>query len=189
MESATRPETTQTEAGNGRPDAEETFEVRRPSDGGLLETLTIDAPAAVSKAFERARAAQPAWEAIGFDGRRRWLEGLRDWILDNQDRLDSMMQAETRQGPGRRGARVLLLHRRDQLLAPIEGPRYLADEIVTPHNPLLRAKRSKIVYAPFGVDRQHQPLELPPDPLDRRLDPGSRGRQRGRPQALASSPR
>ena len=160
MESATRPETTQTEAGNGRPDAEETFEVRSPSDGGLLETLTIDAPAAVSKAFERARAAQPAWEAIGFDGRRRWLEGLRDWILDNQDRLDSMMQAES--GKVRADAALESFYCIDAINFWLrEGPRYLADEVVTPQNPLLRAKRSKIVYAPFGVIGNISPWNFP----------------------------
>ena len=41
------------------------------------------------------------------------------------------------------------------------GPKFLADETVSPHNPLLKAKRAKIVYRPFGVVGHDQPLELP----------------------------
>jgi betaine-aldehyde dehydrogenase len=160
MESATRPETAQTEVGNGRPDAEETFEVRCPSDGGLLETVAIDRPTAVAQAFERARAAQPAWEAIGFDGRRRWLEALRDWILANQNRLDSVMQAET--GKVRADAALEAFYCIEAINFWVDrGPEYLADETITPFNPLLRVKRSKIVYSPFGVVGNISPWNFP----------------------------
>ncbi len=161
MESAAaQPETTQTRAGNGRPETGESFEVHRPSDGGLLEKVAIDPPPAVAQVFERARTAQPAWEAIGFDGRRRWLEALRDWMLANQDRLDSIMQAES--GKVRADAALEAFYCIDAINFWVhEGPRYLADEVVTPHNPLLRAKRSKIVYAPFGVIGNISPWNFP----------------------------
>ena len=77
MESATQPETTappaEERASNGKPEAAESFDAHRPADGSVLETVAIDSPQAVADAASRLRAAQPAWEAIGFAGRRRWL--------------------------------------------------------------------------------------------------------------------
>jgi acyl-CoA reductase-like NAD-dependent aldehyde dehydrogenase len=106
------------------------------------------------------RAAQPAWEAIGFAGRRRWLESLRDWILANQDRLDEIMQQET--GKVRADAALEAFYCLDAINFWCEhGPKYLADEIVTPHNVLLRAKRHKIVYRPFGVVGIISPWNFP----------------------------
>ena len=152
MESATRPEAAEAETGsaNGSPAAAEVIEVRRPVDGSLIETLPIDGPEQVAAAVARVRAAQPAWEAIGFAGRRRWLESLRDWILANQDRIDDLMQEET--GKVRADATLEAFYCLDAINFWCEqGPRFLADEVITPHMPLLRAKRHKIVYRPYGV--------------------------------------
>jgi acyl-CoA reductase-like NAD-dependent aldehyde dehydrogenase len=165
MESAT-----QTEAGTGQPGAATngdqtsegaaSFDVLRPVDGSVIRSVAIDSPAAVAETVARARAAQPAWEAIGFDGRRRWMEELRDWILDNQDRLDSMMQEET--GKVRADAALEAFYCLDAINFWVEqGPKLLADEIVTPHVALLRAKRNKIVYRPFGVVGMISPWNFP----------------------------
>jgi acyl-CoA reductase-like NAD-dependent aldehyde dehydrogenase len=165
MESATHPEPTaqpSEAAANGdrAAAAPETFEVRRPADGSLIKTLEVDSPESVAEAVARARAAQAAWEAIGFDGRRRWMEELRDWILENQTRLDSIMQEET--GKVRADAALEAFYCLDAINYWVtEGPKVLADEIVTPHVPLLRAKRSKIVYRPFGVVGFISPWNFP----------------------------
>ncbi len=162
MEPATQTEVTDAAAagaGNGQP-AAETLEVHRPIDGSLIETVAIDPPDAVAATFARARAAQPAWEAIGFDGRRRWMESLRDWILDNQDRLDSLMQEET--GKVRADAALEAFYCLDAINFWVDqGPKFLADEVVRPHVPLLRAKRAKIVYRPFGVVGLISPWNFP----------------------------
>ena len=50
----------------------------------------------------RVRANQPEWEAMGIEGRYHWLGKLRDWLLDNQERIADTMQARDRQGPRRR---------------------------------------------------------------------------------------
>ena len=120
MESATHPERPAKGAGNGASagdaTATESFEVNRPIDGSVIERVSIDSPAQVAAVVARVRANQPGWEAIGFAGRRRWLEGLRDWILANQDRIDELMQEETGKVRADADARGLLLPRRDQLL-------------------------------------------------------------------------
>ncbi|MCD6015038.1 MAG: aldehyde dehydrogenase [Solirubrobacterales bacterium] len=165
MESATHPEATNEAPetaidGEGRFAAAGSFDVHRPVDGSVIRTVAIDSEAQVAETVARARAAQPAWEAIGFDGRRRWMEELRDWILDNQDRLDSMMQEET--GKVRADATLEAFYCLDAINYWVDqGPKLLADEIVTPHVPLLRAKRSKIVYRPFGVVGLISPWNFP----------------------------
>jgi acyl-CoA reductase-like NAD-dependent aldehyde dehydrogenase len=163
MESATHPDATEqlaeNGATNGKPEAE-TFDVHRPTDGSVLETLAIASPADVAAAAARLRKAQPAWEAIGFAGRRRWLEALRDWILDNQDRLDDLMQEET--GKVRADATLEAFYCLEAINFWIDrGPRFLADEVVSPHNPLLKSKRAKIVYRPFGVVGFISPWNFP----------------------------
>jgi acyl-CoA reductase-like NAD-dependent aldehyde dehydrogenase len=43
------------------------------------------APADVPAMVARARAAQPGWEAIGFEGRARVLRRAQRWVLDNSE--------------------------------------------------------------------------------------------------------
>ena len=50
----------------------------------------------------RVRANQAEWEAIGIEGRYHWLGKLRDWMLDNTERIADTMQAETGKVRGRR---------------------------------------------------------------------------------------
>jgi len=81
---------------NGAPaPAAETIEVNNPATGGLIKSIPVDSPEAVAATVARVRANQPEWEAMGIEGRYHWLGKLRDWILDNQDRILDTMQRET----------------------------------------------------------------------------------------------
>jgi betaine-aldehyde dehydrogenase len=42
-----------------------------------------------------------------------------------------------------------------------QGPKFLADEVIPPHNPLLKGKRAKIVYRPFGLVGFISPWNFP----------------------------
>ena len=164
MESATQPEarTTAGESspGDGAAPAAETIEVRKPADGSLLESVPIDSPQRVGGVVARVRAAQPAWEELGFDGRRRWLEELRDWILAHLDELDDRVQAES--GKVRADAALEAFYLLDAINFYCErGPQFLADEVVTPHVALLKVKRAKIVYRPFPVVGVISPWNFP----------------------------
>ena len=163
MESATQPQSALGSDGDSEataPTGAETFDVLRPVDGSVIDARPIDPPARVAATVARVRAAQPAWETIGFAGRRRWLEELRDWILANQDRLDDLMQEET--GKVRADATLEAFYCLDAINFWAEqAPKLLADEIVTPHNPVLRTKRHKIVYRPFGVVGIISPWNFP----------------------------
>lgn len=70
------------------------IEVMCPADGhavGVVPRLGRDEVAAVAKEL---RAAQPEWEAIGPKGRARHMLRFLDWILDHEDRLVKLIQAE-----------------------------------------------------------------------------------------------
>ena len=93
---ATEPEAVETAApANGSAPAAEKIEVRKPADGSLLSTVDVDSPERVREVVARVRAAQPEWEALGIEGRYHWLGKLRDWLIDNHDRVADLMQAET----------------------------------------------------------------------------------------------
>ena len=58
---------------------------RRPARRST--TVAVDSPEAVAETVARVRANQAEWEAIGIEGRYHWLGKLRDWMLDNTERI------------------------------------------------------------------------------------------------------
>jgi acyl-CoA reductase-like NAD-dependent aldehyde dehydrogenase len=151
MEATTSSQVKAPAPGNGAgPGARESFEVRRPVDGSTITTLPIESPERVAEVVARVRAAQPAWEAIGIAERYRWLGRMRDWLLENSDRLADVMQEET--GKVRADAELEIPYVADAInFFGTHGPRYLADETPTPNLPLLRTKRVRVVYSPYPV--------------------------------------
>ena len=108
----------------------------------------------------RARAAQPEWEAIGIAGRRRWLDRLRDWMIDNQDRLADVMQEET--GKVRAEAELEAPFLCGTINYYVEhAAEFLAEETPTPHILPLKVKRLRIVYRPYPVVGVISPWNFP----------------------------
>jgi acyl-CoA reductase-like NAD-dependent aldehyde dehydrogenase len=68
--------------------------VRCPADGRIVGRVAAMTGADVAIAAAQLREAQPAWEALGFAGRRRWLRRFRDWLLDNEERLHRIIRDE-----------------------------------------------------------------------------------------------
>ena len=132
---------------------------------------------------ERGRAAQPAWEALGFDGRGKILRRAQKWIVDNAERIAETIVEES-------GKTY-----EDALLAEVayaanafgfwakHAPDYLARR-EGPHRQPVRARpQARRALPPGRAGRRHRAVELPADELVRRLHPGDGGRQRGDPQA------
>jgi acyl-CoA reductase-like NAD-dependent aldehyde dehydrogenase len=163
MESATKPEAAAAAEANGSKSegtTRETFEVRRPVDGGLIQTVEVDRPADVAAAVARAREAQAEWEAIGFAGRYHWLGRLRDWMFDNADRLADVMQAET--GKVRADAEMEAPFLCDAInFWGKNAPAFLADETPSAPNPMLKVKRLRIRYSPYPVVGVISPWNFP----------------------------
>jgi len=138
----------------------ESFEVRRPADGSVLTRLPLDGPERVREVAARVRANQPAWEALGNKGRRRWLGQLRDWLLDNQDSIADAMQAET--GKVRAEAAGEIPYVVD--LANFYGKKaakFIGDERVPAHSPLMKVKKLKVTYRPYQLVGVISPWNFP----------------------------
>ena len=84
-----------TGGGNGAGPSAQAFEVRNPADGSVISSLPVHGPAEVGEAVGRLRAAQPGWEALGPDGRYRWLGRWRDWMLADGVRIADVLERET----------------------------------------------------------------------------------------------
>ncbi len=64
-------------------------EIRKPATGEFLATVTHDSPADLETTVARARAAQPAWAALGVRERARHLRMVREFVVQNADRISA----------------------------------------------------------------------------------------------------
>ena len=140
--------------------------------------------AAVAEMAARARAAQPGWEALGFEGRAR-RAAARAEVADGQrragDRHDRLRDRQDLRG--RLARRDLLRRQRVRLLgqAGARVPRRRARQVGPAAG---QGQEADPALPPARADRRDRPLELPADELLRRLHPrAGRGQQRD-PQAL-----
>jgi acyl-CoA reductase-like NAD-dependent aldehyde dehydrogenase len=140
--------------------AADSIEVHNPATGALIETIPVDPPEAVAATVQRVRANQPEWEAMGIEGRYHWLGKLRDWLLDNEERVLDTMQAET--GKVRADASNEPGYLAD--LINFYGTRaagFIGEESVRPHTPLLASKKLRIQYRPYPVVGIISPWNFP----------------------------
>src|SRR4051812_17644787 len=72
-----------------------TIPVENPATGATIRDVELTPPAAVPDVVARARAAQPAWEALGYDGRARVLKRAQKWLIDHADEVADTIVAET----------------------------------------------------------------------------------------------
>ena len=161
MESGTVETKVGANGSNGAPAAEaETLEVLNPATGEVIAKLPVDPPEAVAATVARVRAAQPDWEAMGIEGRYHWLGKLRDWILDNSDRILDTMQRET--GKVRADASNEPTYLADTInFYGTQAAKFIGEESVRPHSPLLAAKKLRVQYRPQPVVGIISPWNFP----------------------------
>jgi acyl-CoA reductase-like NAD-dependent aldehyde dehydrogenase len=159
MATRTGTETTPTPIGDGIPEADR-FEVRNPADGSLLATLGADSPQRVGEVVSRVRAAQPEWEALGNKGRARWLGKLRDWLLDNEAEIAETMQAETGKVHADAASEAVYLTDLINFYGRKAG-KYIGEQRIPAHSPLLKVKRLRIQYRPYPVVGVISPWNFP----------------------------
>src|SRR5437764_2498520 len=129
-----------------------TIPVENPATGELITTIPVFGPAELEAMATRARAAQPEWAAIGFEGRGRVLRRAQKWMLDNADRIIDVVVSEN--GKTHEDAQLADLGYTVSALGfwAKEAPKYLADERVPSwNNPVAAGKKLIIRYAPLGV--------------------------------------
>jgi acyl-CoA reductase-like NAD-dependent aldehyde dehydrogenase len=129
-----------------------TVAVENPATGEPITTVALLGAEDMRAMAARARAAQPAWEGMGFDGRARVLRRAQRWMLDNTDRIIEVVVSET----GKTYEDAQLTDHGYAVTAlgfwAKEAPSYLADERVPSwNNALAVGKKLMIRYAPVGV--------------------------------------
>jgi acyl-CoA reductase-like NAD-dependent aldehyde dehydrogenase len=125
--------------------------VRDPVSGALLAEVPELGAAEVAALVDRARAAQPAWQALGFDGRGRVLRRARRWVVDNADRIARTIVGET--GKAYEDAQLAEVLYAASAFGFWAGhaPRYLAERRVRSSAPAVLGKRLLVRYEPLGV--------------------------------------
>jgi len=158
VEKGSEPTRTSSEA-NSSGDIEQ-IEVRNPATGESIATIPVDPPEAVAATVARVRASQPEWEALGIDGRYHWLGKLRDWLLDNSERVLDTMQAET--GKVRADASGEPVYLADLInFYGTRAAKFIGEESVRPHTPLLASKKLRVQYRPYPVVGIISPWNFP----------------------------
>ncbi|MFE7719340.1 aldehyde dehydrogenase family protein [Nocardia rhizosphaerihabitans] len=134
--------------------------VHNPATGEQTGSVPIVAPDDVAAAVRELRLYQPEWEAIGPEGRKKWLLKMQDWLIDNTEHLAAVLQSETAKP------------RVDALIDPAfavdllgyyarRAGKFLADEHPSPHSPLARVKSLTVAYRPYPVVGVITPWNFP----------------------------
>jgi acyl-CoA reductase-like NAD-dependent aldehyde dehydrogenase len=125
--------------------------VENPATGETVAYVADLSAAQVEALVQRARVAQPAWQALGFGERGRLMRELRRWLVINRTRVIDTLVAE--------GGKT----REDALLADMwyvcdslgfwskKASEYLADERIHSRSPFMLGKRIVLRYRPHGV--------------------------------------
>jgi acyl-CoA reductase-like NAD-dependent aldehyde dehydrogenase len=157
VESGTAARSTET---NGASAAADVIEVHNPATGELIKSIPVASPEAVAATVARVRGNQPEWEAMGIEGRYHWLGKLRDWVLDNQDRVLDTMQRET--GKVRADAMNEPAYLTDLInFYGARAAKFLAEDSLRPHSALLAAKKLRVQYRPHPVVGIISPWNFP----------------------------
>ncbi|HSO99276.1 MAG TPA: aldehyde dehydrogenase family protein [Solirubrobacteraceae bacterium] len=136
--------------GNGASSA--SIPVENPATGETITSVPTIGAEQIAEMAARARAAQPAWESLGFEHRGRIMRRAQKWMLDNADRVLRTVVAES--GKTFEDAQLADLGYTVGALGfwAKEAPKYLADERVPSwNNPVAAGKKLVIRYAPVGV--------------------------------------
>jgi len=156
---STAPETTEASS-NGHAATADTFDVHRPTDGSVIQSVPVDSPERVAEVVARVRSNQGEWEAMGFAERRRWLERWRDWMLDNREHLADVVQEETGKVRGDSGLESIYLELAINFWGQ-NGEKYLADETPSPGILPAKVKRLRVRYRPYPVVGIISPWNFP----------------------------
>jgi len=140
--------------------AAESFDVHNPATGEVIRSVPIDSAESVAATVARVRAAQPAWEALGNAGRYAQLGKLRNWLIDNYDRIADTMQEET--GKVRADAATESVYLTDIInYYGSKADKFIGEEKVRPHSPLVAAKKLRVQYRPYPVVGVISPWNFP----------------------------
>src|SRR5437879_1829033 len=125
--------------------------VENPATGETVATVPDLGPEAVAEMAARGRAAQPAWEAFGFEGRGRVLLRAQKWLMDNAEQVISTIVSET--GKTHEDATFAEISYGGGAFGfwAKQAPIYLADERVKSSQVLVKGKKLILRFRPLGL--------------------------------------
>jgi acyl-CoA reductase-like NAD-dependent aldehyde dehydrogenase len=124
---------------------------QNPADGSVVAEFPIATAGQVRQAVERARAAQPAWATRGIRARLAIIRKFQQVLLKNQKQVAELITREA----GKPLAEALT----SEVLVVLDGARFLlanAYRLLKPErirhgNPVMMAKRGRLLREPHGV--------------------------------------
>src|SRR3981189_3716828 len=145
------PSETQNGAAAASEDAANGIPVENPATGETVATVPDLGADAVAEMAARGRAAQPGWEAFGFDGRARVLLRAQKWLMDNAAQVISTIVSET--GKTFEDAEFAEIGYGGNAFGfwAREAPNYLGDERVKSSQVLVKGKKILLRYRPLGL--------------------------------------
>ena len=128
-----------------------TIEVENPATGKVIASVPVVAPEDVAARAERARRAQPGWEALGFNGRAAVMKRCQKWVLENSARVTDTIISET--GKAYEEALMAEIGYVEAAFAfwAKSAEKHLAEEKVRSASPFVKGRRLIVRYAPVGV--------------------------------------
>ena len=131
--------------------ADRTIKSVNPATGAVLRQIGCASDADVRAAVERARRAQPQWNALGVERRIEILRRLQRVLFDRKTEVARAITEEA----GKPYVEALLT----EVLIVLDSVRFLVenafgflrDEVVPHGNPAMKAKRGRILREPHGV--------------------------------------
>ncbi|HTB50866.1 MAG TPA: aldehyde dehydrogenase family protein, partial [Solirubrobacteraceae bacterium] len=125
--------------------------VENPATGQIVAHVPDLDAAAIVELAARGRAAQPQWEAFGFEGRARILLRAQKWLIDNSERVVATIVSET--GKTYEDAELAEIGYAANAFGfwAKEAPNYLADERIKSSQLLVKGKKLLLRYRPLGL--------------------------------------
>ncbi|MGB6514348.1 MAG: aldehyde dehydrogenase family protein, partial [Mycobacterium sp.] len=134
-----------------------------PATGQVVGRVPVATSVEVEAVAARLRAAQPAWQKLGVEGRSRWLGKWRDWLLDHTADLLTVLQLETGKSWGDTNVEIAAVQIINYWID--NAGEFLADETVRPYGAANAAKRLTISYEPYPlvgvITPWNTPLSMP----------------------------
>jgi len=126
-------------------------EVINPATGEVVGTVPDLTPDEIREVVAKARAAQPGWEALGFEGRGRILLRAQKWVMDNSTRIIETIVSET--GKTYEDAQLAEVSYAANAFGfwAKNAPEFLADEKIKSSSLFVKGKKLLTRYAPAGV--------------------------------------
>jgi acyl-CoA reductase-like NAD-dependent aldehyde dehydrogenase len=151
MAMATTVEQHPAETLNGAAQESSQIPVENPATGEIIATVPDLSAEAVAEMAAHARAAQPAWEALGFDGRGRILLRAQKWLMDNAKQVIETIVSET--GKTYEDAEFAEIAYAGNAFGfwAREAPNYLKDERVRSSQLMVKGKKLQMRYRPLGL--------------------------------------